>query len=242
MSPRVAESMQWTDVGILGGGIVGSALACALASQPSTAHLSVTLLDGSDLSLERHSLPDQTFSNRVVSLTPSSQAFLQSVGIWNHLDAGRVFPYSQMTVWDGASGSGSLIFNASTLEGVPESIESLGCIVENVNLHLACLKRLKELGSVEVKDKVAVDEIARDSQSSWPILSSQTFDEPLGTSLLVGADGGMSKVRDFAKIASLGWDYQQKGLVATLKIPQEVENRTAYQRFLPTGPIAFLPV
>ena len=58
----------------------------------------------------------------------------------------------------------------------------------------------------------------------------------------IGADGVASRVRDFAKIETVGWDYSQKGIVATLKVDDSVENDTAWQRFLPTGPIALLPV
>lgn len=60
----------------------------------------------------------------------------------------------------------------------------------------------------------------------------------------IGADGINSPVRDFAGIESLGWDYDAQGVVATLKLdPERPESSlTAWQRFLPTGPIAMLPV
>jgi ubiquinone biosynthesis monooxygenase Coq6 len=58
----------------------------------------------------------------------------------------------------------------------------------------------------------------------------------------VGADGINSPVRNFAHIDSLGWDYDAHGVVATLKLDPERPNTTAWQRFLPTGPIAMLPV
>lgn len=58
----------------------------------------------------------------------------------------------------------------------------------------------------------------------------------------IGADGINSPVRSFAKIDSLGWDYDAQGVVATLKLDPTRPNNTAWQRFLPTGPIAMLPV
>lgn len=58
----------------------------------------------------------------------------------------------------------------------------------------------------------------------------------------IGADGINSPVRSFAHIDSLGWDYDAHGVVATLKLDPERPNNTAWQRFLPTGPIAMLPV
>ena len=65
----------------------------------------------------------------------------------------------------------------------------------------------------------------------------------LAARLLVGADGGESPVRKFAGIASRGWDYGRVGVVATLQLEgEEGEERTAYQRFLPTGSVAMLPL
>jgi 2-polyprenyl-6-methoxyphenol hydroxylase-like FAD-dependent oxidoreductase len=56
----------------------------------------------------------------------------------------------------------------------------------------------------------------------------------------VGADGAASQVRNFAGIPTVGWDYNQKGIVATVE--HDSPNTTAWQRFLPSGPIALLPV
>jgi 2-polyprenyl-6-methoxyphenol hydroxylase-like FAD-dependent oxidoreductase len=62
----------------------------------------------------------------------------------------------------------------------------------------------------------------------------------LRTRLLVGADGATSRVRDAARIGTWGWDYDQRGVVATIVTPEA--NDTAWQRFLPNGPVAVLPV
>lgn len=124
---------------------------------------------------------------------------------------------------------------------------------ENNNLTSALLRRLgesKEKGTIWDKTKVdsialgpeAADENSLDL-SQWPIV--HTSHGPLAARLLVGADGANSPVRHFANIPSHGWDYNQHGVVATLHLehtsaPEEL--RTAYQRFLPTGPIALLPL
>lgn len=83
--------------------------------------------------------------------------------------------------------------------------------------------------------------------SDWPVIELDNG-KKLQTRLLVGADGVNSPVRSFAKIESLGWDYAQFGLVATLQIDSMTSTAPgngkgiAWQRFLPTGPIAMLPV
>ncbi|KAK4550088.1 hypothetical protein LTR36_003055 [Oleoguttula mirabilis] len=129
---------------------------------------------------------------------------------------------------------------------------------ENSNLTAALLQRLKDFGAgeqlaqVQMWDKTKVDSIdlgpeAVDEKSldlsQWPIVTTQHGQ--IAARLLVGADGANSPVRQFAGIPSHGWDYNQHGLVATLHLDHPFtasELRTAYQRFLPTGPIALLPL
>jgi 2-polyprenylphenol 6-hydroxylase len=62
-----------------------------------------------------------------------------------------------------------------------------------------------------------------------------------GCALLVGADGGKSRVRELCGIGRAGWTYGQTAVVAHLR-PEQPHRGTAYQRFLPDGPIAFLPL
>ncbi|CAD6951652.1 unnamed protein product [Tilletia laevis] len=66
--------------------------------------------------------------------------------------------------------------------------------------------------------------------------------QQLCTRLLIGADGHNSPVRQYASIRTFGHDYNQRGLVGTLRCRPGTVGHTAHQRFLPSGPIAFLPV
>lgn len=123
---------------------------------------------------------------------------------------------------------------------------------ENSNLTSALLQRVKEAATVQMWDKTKVASIdlgpesAADDEkapdlSQWPVVST-TSHGPIAARLLVGADGANSPVRHFAGIPSHGWDYNQHGVVATLDLDRAHDFRTAYQRFLPTGPIALLPL
>ncbi|KAK5171963.1 Transcription initiation factor TFIID subunit 2 [Saxophila tyrrhenica] len=135
---------------------------------------------------------------------------------------------------------------------VPDA-SKVATMCENQNLTSALLEHLNSLGGVEIFDKTTVESIQLGSEphddqsldlSQWPIVSLPDS-RHLAARLLIGADGANSPVRNFAGIPSDGWDYGQNGVVATLHMDQGFspeELRTAYQRFLPSGPIALLPL
>ena len=115
-------------------------------------------------------------------------------------------------------------------------------LTENLNLQRALIKHL-DSHQVELLSKTKVESIQAESidQGGWPIVSLDNG-RKLRARLLVGADGFNSPVRKYAGIESFGWAYDATGLVATLDLAPSIDNFTAFQRFLPTGPIAFLPV
>jgi ubiquinone biosynthesis monooxygenase Coq6 len=124
-------------------------------------------------------------------------------------------------------------------------------MIENLNLTTALQKRLAELGGAKIVSPVKVESIEFGEEtedldlSSWPVLTLSNG-QKIGARLLVGADGANSPVRNFAGIESRGWDYGRMGVVATLQLEGEgwggPNQKIAYQRFLPTGPVAMLPL
>ncbi|KND03138.1 ubiquinone biosynthesis mono0xygenase COQ6 [Spizellomyces punctatus DAOM BR117] len=226
------------DVCIVGGGTVGTALACALASSPAASSLNVALVEAGDLYRPLNA-QEGIYSNRVSSLTQGTVGLLQDLQVWERIEASRRWPYKKMQVWD-AIGKGKIAFDAATI-----GANSIAYIVENNHLQAALVERLQEAGnSVSVFNRAKVQSIVTDegkSATGWPIVQLEDG-RTIQSRLLVGADGANSKVRTFAGIDSIGWDYSQMGVVATLKLAPGVENDTAWQRFLPTGPIALLPL
>jgi ubiquinone biosynthesis monooxygenase Coq6 len=172
--------------------------------------------------------------------------FLDVIGAWKHIKRNRIQPYEGMQVWDGITGS-RIEFNwPPTSQG-----KTIAYMTENLNLTSALLARIEELGGVSIFDNTKVENIGLGEETesldlrSWPIVRL-TGGQQLAARLLIGADGANSSVRVFAGIDSAGWDYDRHGVVATLRMEGPgwggEDSKVAYQRFLPTGPAAMLPL
>lgn len=210
---------------IVGGGMVGAALACLLGQ----AGKQVAVLE---VASPTTFSPSDAFDNRVSAISRASQRLLEKARAWQVVSAMRATPYENMQVWD-ATGSGLIRFEAADL-GEPD----LGYIVENRVLQLALLETLRHYPSVDVFCPERLKSFETDVKQVSARLESG---KQLSASLLIGADGAQSVVRRLADLPYEIVDYAQKGLVGTVYTALPHEN-TAWQRFSPTGPVAFLPL
>ena len=210
---------------IAGGGMVGAALAGLLGQ----AGKKVAVLEATT---PRTFVVSDPFDNRVSALSRASQRLLEQAGAWPEVLALRAAPYENMQVWD-ATGAGLIRFEAAEL-GEPD----LGHIVENRVLQLALLATLTRYPSV---DLLCPARLADFELSPQQITVKLADGRRLTAQLLIGADGAQSGVRRLAALPYEVLDYGQKAVVATVytALPHEA---TAWQRFLPSGPVAFLPL
>ncbi len=128
------------EVIVVGGGMVGAALACLLGQ----AGVQVALVDARPAPLDADQVGQGLPAPRVSALTPVSQRLLEGLGVWPWMQARRVTPYRGMQVWD-AEGSGEVAFSAEQA-----GVAVLGHIVENDVLLAALERRLAELPSVQL--------------------------------------------------------------------------------------------
>ena len=212
------------DVVIVGGGMVGATVACALG--------------GSDLTVAvvEQSLPEafedeQPHDLRVSALSTASKNILKSVGAWEGILTRRTCPYKRMRVWETA---GDTEFNSDDI-----NCTELGFIVENRITQLALLEKLADFENIELISPVSIKKINY-------LINDQTSVElddgtALQTKLLIAADGGNSRVRLAVGLGVTSWDYKQHALVINVETDYTQQDIT-WQRFVPSGPQAFLPL
>lgn len=212
------------DIAVVGGGPVGVVAALALRD----AGFSVVMV-------ERGKAPAAfdvaRYDSRVYAIAPASAQLLERLGVWPSIAAARVSPYTRMQVWERAAELGLCFDTSDSGHG------ALGWIVEQGLILSAAWARLGSLPT-----RVGVDAEALllpdDDQDRAELRLSNG--EVLRPRLVVAADGADSPLREQAGIETVTWTYAQRAIVAQLSM-RSARPRTAYQRFLPTGPLAFLP-
>ena len=211
------------DVVIVGAGLVGASLARALRGSG----LAIALVEPSI-----PARPEKSWDTRVYALSPSSKSFLESLGAWTELDAGRVTPVYSMHVC-GDDGRSRLDFSA-----YEAGVDALSWIVESGRLQQALLHRIQGQENVELFCPARPVELSvREDRALLRLEGDQT----ISGKLLVGADGADSWVRMSADMPAHGRSYGQQGVVANFACERPHRN-IAYQWFRSDGVLAYLPL
>lgn len=210
------------DAVVVGAGVVGAAAALGLARQG----LRVAILEAHAPPPWSADVPDL----KVYALAPDASALLDRLDAWAAVRAGRAHPYRRMRVWD-AAGGGELCFDADAFGRV-----ELGHIVEHGLLVDRLWQALSREPGIEMHCPSKVRGITQDGDG----VQVEHEQGHLRARMVFGADGAASRVRELAGIGVSEHDYGQRGLVAYVRTALPHED-TAWQRFLPGGPLAFLP-
>jgi 2-octaprenyl-3-methyl-6-methoxy-1,4-benzoquinol hydroxylase len=210
------------DAVVVGGGVVGTACALALAREG----LQVALVEGREPAPWSAQKPDL----RVFAFAHDNAALLEALGVWPQVAQARARPYLRMRVWD-AAGGGELAFDADTL-----GRRELGWIVENGLLVDRLWAALAPAG-VQVLCPARVEEMEQDARGVRLRLDDGRRIE---AAVAIAADGGESTLRTLAGLEVARHDYGQRGVVGYVESERPNED-TAWQRFLDTGPLAVLP-
>ena len=214
------------DLVIVGGGLVGASLAAALRDSG----LSIALIEGRPFAPHVVQSADD-WDSRIYAISPGCRRFLESSSVWQRMDAGRIAAVEEMRVFgDQASEIG---FSAYEM-GAPE----LACILESRNLQGALWQALQEQENVTLLCPARCASLTVSEEHA-----TLTLDDggTIKASLVVGADGRDSWVRNQAGISAAPVDYRQHGVVANFNVGK-AHRGIAWQWFQPDGILALLPL
>jgi 2-octaprenylphenol hydroxylase len=217
------------DVVIVGGGMVGTCLAALIARDERLSGLRVALLESSPPAQPR----DGDAGLRVSALSRASQRILTVAGAWDAIEP-HACPYADMVVWDAASEADAR--DAVRFSAAETGEPNLGHIAENLRVQWALHESPHLRGTTQLC--TGLETVEFDSDTVKVRLADG---RTLSCALVIGADGGQSPTREQVGIGRAGWPYGQTAVVAHLRT-ERPHRETAWQRFLPTGPLAFLPL
>ena len=213
------------DLIIIGGGMVGASLACALAEQG----LHIGLVEARSL-FDRS---DRGNDERSLALAYGTRLIFEGLGLWGDID--NVTPIHQIHISDrGHPG-------AARLDNREQGVEALGYVAETRHIESALAARLKALACVDLFCPASLDTLSVELTSVRAALRLNGPVHDISARLLVAADGARSEVRKRLGIAALRWDYGQTAVVANVS-PERAHRNIAYERFTNTGPLALLPL
>ena len=229
------------DIVIVGGGIVGASLACALVQTALAQGVRIALVEKYQAA---QCFEGKVFDPRVVALNASSIDFFTQLGVWPSIEAKRTCAYTKMFVWDG-EGTQSIRFDARDVHA-----HQLGVIAEHSVLMSELYSHLNRLCARPTDNhrgrfclyEAELEHFEVEQRNGRPCSTlSLSTGQSINAHLVLAADGAESTLAKKAGFAMRAWDYQQTAIVTTVKHERPHEN-TAWQRFSATGPLAFLPL
>lgn len=217
--------MQSVDVAIVGGGMVGLAVACGLQGSG----LRVAVIEQTQpVPVASGSAPQL----RVSAVNAASEKLLTRLDVWADITGNRACAYHGMEVWDRDS------FGRITFDDASLGFTHLGHIIENAVIHYALWQKAQRIQEITLLAPAGLQQIAWGENEAFLTLNDGGM---LTAKLVVGADGANSWLRSKADIPLTSWDYRHHALVATIRTA-EPHQAVARQAFHGEGILAFLPL
>lgn len=220
------QSMTECDVLVVGGGMVGASLACALARLP----LRVMVIDGTPL----RSPAQPSYDDRSIALAYGSSRIFSAMGLWESM-APRAAPIRRIHISDRGR------FGVARLDAAEQRVDALGYVLETRVLGHVLQERIGAVANVEFLCPAQLIALEVGQDAATARIRTEHGERCVRAALVVGADGAGSSVRQLLGIAVRRWDYGQTAIIANIS-SEKPHNHVAYERFTDTGPLALLPL
>jgi len=214
------------DVAIVGGGLIGASLACAL----HTTGLSAALIEA----VAFRSDAQPSYDEKMLSLAPASQRILAGIGVWPSVESHGVTPIEHIHISDRGH------FGKTRLSADEFGVAALGYVAPARVIGMSLVQRISDTGAAELFCPAEVTGIETDEDGATISVRRAGRDVELRARLAVLADGGASRTRGMLGIEADTTDYGQSAVLCTV-IPGHPRPGTAFERFTSTGPLAVLP-
>jgi len=223
----VNSDTQSVDIAIIGGGLVGASLACALGKQGH----SVAVVEARPI----YQSQAASFDERTLALSFGSAQIFASLGLWSDVLQQGISPIESIHVSDqGFPGKTRLQANEA-------GVDALGYVVPMRILGSVLKDALAQLDTVKFFCPASLSAMTTDTDHARLSITTESVEHELHASLVVGADGADSVVRQFAGIQDRSSDYQQSAVIANIS-SERAHRNVAYERFTRHGPLAMLPL
>lgn len=210
------------DIAIVGGGMVGAALAAALKNTA----LTIALIDSAPVAPSEDA--------RLLGLNYASFSFFNTLTIWPML-APHACPIEQIHV----SHRGH--FGTSHVSAKEQGLDTLGYLVPATYINLALNNTLNDTANITLLRSSTLKALAHTQEGATLTVETNGTTTTLDATIVIGADGTHSTVRELLGIPTETIDYHQSALVTTTELNRDHKN-TAYERFQDKGAIAMLPM
>ncbi|MDX8392445.1 MAG: UbiH/UbiF/VisC/COQ6 family ubiquinone biosynthesis hydroxylase [Mariprofundaceae bacterium] len=212
------------DIVIVGGGLVGIALALAV----SKTDMKIAVIEAHAV----NTFPD-TQPERVIALSHGSRSYLEQLGVWDAISSSMPAPIRKVHICEpGNRGEVGMHQHEA-------NVEALGYVASNAAILRALYQALPE--TVDVLAPTQLWNVTETAESMRVHVRANDAESVLSCRLLIAADGTMSPVRRLRGIGSRGWDHNRFGLIASVQ-PKQKHGGVAHECFCSDGPLAFLPL
>lgn len=227
---------QHYDIVIIGGGMVGASLACALLPASEALDLNIAVIETHPLPADESLSYQPSYDSRATALAYGSRTIYETMGVWDNLKQ-HLAPIKNIHVSDRGH------FGVARLNAEQENVSALGYVVENHWLGRVLLNRLqqKDAARVDLLCPAEVTGIITGAEQMSVSVKQRDTEQSISCELVVMADGGRSELRQRMGISYSQSQYDQHAVIANVS-PDKPHNSIAYERFTDTGPMALLPL